>query len=313
LDREHLEKFAHNLNFDLVFLPGITVEQANRFNKFDAPYHFIEINRLASAYQQNKEDAYYKSYFLDIRPQSDNRPFPGRYLKWLRIRSLYRTLGSRLYALLMSGEIVVSVVFFEALAVSVFLLFLPLFFVRRCAKKPSLPQGLYFFAVGSGFMFIELFFIKEYILLFGDPVVSFTVVVAGILIFSSFGGAWVQQKEKSILKWMLPSLIAVLLLGAFTLDDLMTYLLRFPNIWRYAGALLILLPIGFLMGLPFPIGMRDLVGTSAQRAYAWSLNGCASILTSIVSAQLAIIFGISLLWACAIVAYLIVIISWRHM
>jgi hypothetical protein len=313
LDREHLEKFAHNLNFDLVFLPGITVEQANRFNKFDAPYHFIEINRLASAYQQNKEDAYFKSYFLDIRPQSDNRPFPGRYLKWLRIRSLYRTLGSRLYALLMSGEIVVSVVFFEALAVSVFLLFLPLFFVRRCAKKPSLPQGLYFFAVGSGFMFIELFFIKEYILLFGDPVVSFTVVVAGILIFSSFGGAWVQQKEKSILKWMLPSLIAVLLLGAFTLDDLMTYLLRFPNIWRYAGAVLILLPIGFLMGLPFPIGMRDLVGTSVQRAYAWSLNGCASILTSIVSAQLAIIFGISLLWACAIVAYLIVIISWRHM
>ena len=108
LDGARLKKFAHNRNFDLVFLPGITVEQANRFNKFDAPYHFVEINRLASAYQQNEEDAYFKSYFLDIRPQSDNRPFPGRYLKWLRIRSLYRTLGSRLYALLMSGEVVVS-------------------------------------------------------------------------------------------------------------------------------------------------------------------------------------------------------------
>ena len=313
LDGARLKKFAHNRNFDLVFLPGITVEQANRFNKFDAPYHFVEINRLASAYQQNEEDAYFKSYFLDIRPQSDNRPFPGRYLKWLRIRSLYRTLGSRLYALLMSGEVVVSVVFFEALAVSVFLLFLPLFFVRRSAKKPSLPQGLYFFAVGSGFMFIELFFIKKYILLFGDPVISFTVVVAGILIFSSFGGAWVQQKEKSVLKRALPGLIAFLLLGAFTLDELMTYLLRFSNIWRYAGAVLILFPIGFLMGLPFPVGMRDLVGTTTQRAYAWSLNGCASILTSIVSAQLALSFGISLLWTCAIVAYLIVIISWRHM
>jgi hypothetical protein len=313
LDAAPLRKFVHDRNFDLVFLPGITIEQANRFNKFDAPYHFIEINRLASAYQQNEEDAYFKSYFLDIRPQSDNRPFPGRYLKWLRIRSLYRTLGSRLYALLMSGEIVVSVVFFEALAVSIFLLFLPLFFVRRSAKRPSLPQGLYFFAVGSGFMFIELFFIKRYILLFGDPVISFTVVVAGILIFSSFGGAWVQQKEKSVLKRMLPALIAVLLIGAFTLEDLTTYLLRFSNIWRYAGAVLILFPIGFLMGLPFPVGMRDLVGTSAQRAYAWSLNGCASILTSIVSAQLALSFGISFLWTCAIVAYLIVIISWRHM
>jgi hypothetical protein len=313
LEGARLEKFARNRNFDLVFLPGITAEQANRFNKFEAPFHFVEINRLAAAYRQGEENAYFKSYFLDIKPQSDNRPFPGRYLKWLKIKSLYRTLGSRLYALLLSGEIVVSVVFFEALAVSVFLLFLPLFFVRRSAKKPSLAQGLYFFAVGSGFMFIELFFIKKYILLFGDPIISFTVVVAGILIFSSLGGAWAQKKEKSVLKRALPGLIVILVLTALALDDLMNYLLRFSTIWRYSGAVLILLPIGFLMGLPFTIGMRDLLDTSMQRAYAWSLNGCASILTSIVSAQLAIIFGISLLLGCAIAAYLIVILSWQHM
>lgn len=313
LDKAHLEKFARNRNFDIVFLSGVTVGQANRFNQFDAPYHFIEINRLAAAYSQGAENAYFKSYFLDVKPQSDNRPFPGRYLKWLKIKSLYRTLGSRLYALLMSGEIVVAVVFFEALAVSIFLLFVPLFFVRRSAKKPSLAQGLYFFAVGSGFMFIELFFIKKYILLFGDPVISFTVVVAGILIFSSLGGACAQKKDKSVLKRALPALIAVLLLAFFVLDDLMNYLLRFSDIWRYSGAVVALLPIGFLMGLPFPIGMRDMLGTSAQRAYAWSLNGCASILTSIVSVQLAIIFGISLLLGCAIAAYLIVILSWQRM
>jgi MFS family permease len=312
-DAARLEKFARNRNFDLVFLPGITAGQANRFNKFDAPYHFNEINRLASAYLRGEENAYFKSYFLDIRPQSDNRPFPGRYLKWRKIESLYRTLGSRFYAMLMSGEIVVLVVFFEALAVSLFLLFLPLLFVRRSAKKPSLPQALYFFAVGSGFMFIELFFIKKYNLLFGDPVISFTIVVAGILIFSSFGGAWAQKKEKTVLKKVLPGLIAMLVLGFFTLDDFMNYLLRFSTIWRYSGAALVLFPVGFLMGLPFPIGMRDMLSTSAQRAYAWSLNGCASILASIVSAQLAIIFGILFLLGCAIAAYLIVIFSWRYM
>jgi hypothetical protein len=313
VEKARLKEFARNRNFDLVFLPGMTMEQANRFNKFDAPFHFLEINRLADAYLKKEQDAYFKSYFLDIRPQSDNRPFPGRHLKWLKIESLYRTLGSRLYALLMSGEIVVSVVFFEALAVSVFLLFLPLLFVRRVAKKPSLPQGLFFFAVGSGFMFIELFFIKKYILLFGDPVISFTVVVAGILIFSSFGGAWAQKKEKTVLKWTLPALIIALVPVVFTLDDYMHYLLRYSAVWRFTGAVFILFPIGFLMGLPFPIGMRDLLNTSAQRAYAWSLNGCASILTSIFAAQLAIIFGISLLLGCAIAAYLIVILSWRHM
>ena len=311
-DVTRLEHFARNLNFDLVYLPGITSEQANRFNKFDAPYHFIEINRLASAYLNAREEAYFSSYLLDIRPQSDNRPFPGRHLKWLKLKLLYRTLGSRLYALLMSGEIVVAVAFIEALAVTGFLLLLPLFFVHRNDKKPSLFQVLYFLGVGAGFMFIELFFIKKYILLFSDPIISFTVVVAGILIFSSFGGAWSQKKEIDILKPTLICLAGVLLLAFFTINLLIEQLLRLPGLWRYSGAVLVLLPIGFLMGLPFTLGMRDMLNSPTQRAYAWSVNGCASVLTSIVSAQLALVFGTPFILGCAIAAYFVVILSWQQ-
>ncbi|MGD9226572.1 MAG: hypothetical protein PVF26_08745 [Desulfobacterales bacterium] len=311
-DVMRLQRFARNLNFDLVYLPGISSDQANRFNKFDAPYHFMEINRLASAYLNGKENAYFRSYLLDIRPQSDDRPFPGRHLRWLKLKLLYRTLGSRLYALLMSGEIVVTVVFIEALAVSGFLLFLPLFFVRRNHAKPSISQVLYFFGVGAGFMFIELFFIKKYILLFGDPIISFTVVVAGVLIFSSFGGAWAQKKNVDILKMVLFCLVGALLLAFFALNLLIEQLLRLPDIWQYSGAVLVLLPIGFLMGLPFPLGMRDMLSFPTQRAYAWSVNGCASVLTSILSAQSALVFGISFILACAIVAYLVVIFSWQQ-
>jgi hypothetical protein len=67
------------------------------------------------------------------------------------------------------------------------------------------------------------------------------------------------------------------------------------------------------MGLPFTIGMRDLLTGATQRAYAWSANGCASVITAIVSAQIALIFGISFILACAIAAYVIVILSWRQM
>ncbi|MGD2038294.1 MAG: hypothetical protein PVH28_10450 [Desulfobacterales bacterium] len=310
---EHLENFAQNLNFDIVFLPGIKSDQANRFNKFDAPYHYIELNRLASAYRNGQQKAYFKSYLLDIQPQSDDRPFPGRYLKWPKIKSLYKTLGSRLYALMMSGEIVVLVVLIEALVISGLLLFLPLLFVRRPQGKTSISQVLYFFGVGAGFMFIELFFIKKYILLFGNPVISFSVVVCGILVFSSFGGAWAQKKDPSVLKKALPALIAILLLAFHTVDALVAYLLRFREIWQYAWALLVLLPVGFLMGLPFTIGMRDLLSTATQRAYAWSANGCASVISAIVSAQIALIFGISSILSCAIAAYLVVIFSWQRM
>jgi len=309
----HLEKFAKNLNFDIVYLPHITSNQVNRFNKFDAPYHFIEVNRLASAYRKGQEKTYFRSYLLDIQPQSDNRPFPGRYMKWAKVKSLYLTLGSRLYALLMSGEIVVLVVLIEALVISGFLLYLPLVFVHRSQRKISISQVLYFSGVGAGFMFIELFFIKKYILLFGDPVISFSVVVCGILIFSSVGGAWAHKKDKSVLKKTIPTLIAILLLAFLALDSLLGYLLAFRNLWQYVWALLILFPIGFLMGLPFTIGMRDLLSSTTQRAYAWSANGCASVITAIVSAQIALIFGISTILGCAIATYFVVILSWQQM
>ncbi|MDX1707997.1 MAG: hypothetical protein R3274_05315, partial [Desulfobacterales bacterium] len=80
---------------------------------------------------------------------------------------------------------------------------------------------------------------------------------------------------------------------------------------QYLGALLALSPIGFLMGLPFPIGMRDMVSSAAQRAYAWSANGCASVLASIAAAQIALMFGIVYILSGAVAAYAIVLLSWR--
>jgi len=186
-DTAVLKDFAQNMNFDLVFLPGITKEMVNRFNIFDAPYYFSELNRLAEAYRSKTEKAYFETYPLDVAPQSDSRPFPGKFLKWSKLKALYKMTGSRFYSLFMSGELVVCVVFLQALVIAIFLLMLPVFTIKKQDKKPNISHMLYFLAVGAGFMFVELFFIKKYILIFGDPVISFTVVLTGILIFSGWG------------------------------------------------------------------------------------------------------------------------------
>ncbi|MGD2098527.1 MAG: hypothetical protein PVG35_13160 [Desulfobacterales bacterium] len=308
-----LKAFATEHNFDIVYLAGLTSDQANRFNQFDAPYHFNEIHRLAAGYRQGTESAYFKSYLLDVRPQSDDRPFPGRYLKWPKIKVLYETLGSRLYALLMSGELVIMVVLIEAMVVSGLLLLLPLVLVHRRTRKPSRVQVLYFLGIGAGFMLVELFFIKKFILLWADPVISFSVVVAGVLIFSSLGGAWAQTQNKSILKKALYILLGLLLAASVALDPLIQWLMGCTAIWQYAIALLVIGPIGFLMGLPFTMGMRDMLSSAAQRAYAWSANGCASVLSSIVAAQIALMFGIVFILLSAVAAYGIVMLSWRQM
>jgi hypothetical protein len=218
-------------------------------------------------------------------------------------------MGSRFYALFLSGEVVVSVVFLEALAVAGLLLFVPIFLFLRGIRKPSIPQVGYFLGVGAGFMFIELFLIKRYILIFGDPVISFTVVLSAILVFSSIGGLWTQRQKTTGIRNALIMLIIILLAIFFGIDWIVDHILGFSTIWQYACAFLLILPVGFFMGLPFPLGMRYLLKNPAQRAYAWSVNGCASVLTSIGAAQVALSFGIRYIMAAAIIGYAVALAS----
>ena len=307
-DPEKIIQFARDRNFDVVFLPEVNRDDVNRFNIYDAPFHFNEIDQLAKAYSLGKQKTYLNQYLLDVVPQSDNRPFPGRFLKWHKLKALYKSMGSRLYGLLMSGEIVVFVVFLEALLVSILLLFVPQVMILKNRRRPAGFRMLYFFGAGIGFMFVELFFIKRFIILFGDPVISFTVVLCGVLAFSGLGGLWAQTKKITGIRYAMIALVAVLAITAATADLIIGRMLALTNPWRYLGAFLFLLPAGFLMGLPFPLGMRWLLPDPAQRSYAWSVNGCASVLASIAAAQIALSFGIAHIMGLAILAYIVTLL-----
>ncbi len=309
----NLAAIARQLNFDLVYLPDITAEQPNRFNVFTAPFHYAALQDLRQAYQNGKSEIFFNKYLLDVAPQSDQRPFPGRLLKWSQIRQYYQTMGSRLYTLLLSGEVVVGVVLIEAIVVSVLILILPLFFFGGTRKTLPLPELIFFLNVGFGFMLVELFFIHTYTLFFSEPVVSLTVVLTGILISSSVGGYFSQRLK---LVWLKHGLIALVLLLSslwITLDHWTAVCLRAPGWWGLLLVLTLLLPVGILLGLPFPLGMRLLLPDPAQRAHAWAVNGCASVVTSVAAMQLAISVGLPSLLGGAIIAYAVARLSLKFL
>jgi len=303
-DTALLEDFALHKNFDLVFIPGIQAEMTNRFNIFEQPYHYLEIKRLANAYQSAKEKAFFASYPLDIRPQTDQRPFQSSFLKWTRLNQFYKSTGSRFDALFISGEMVAAAVLIEAIAITLVLLLLPRALVSTGGKKASFMETLYFLSIGAGFMLVEIYFIKKFVLLFGNPVISLTVVLSGMLVFSAVGGYCSQyldhKKLKSGLLFLLMTLVG-LLLG---LDHLSRWILCLPDYGRYLLALLLMLPPGFLLGLPFPVGMRRLPESPYGRANAWAVNGCASVLATIVAVQIALGMGLPAILAFAVPAYL---------
>ncbi len=309
LNIQRVIEFCEQKNFDAIFLERIPQDLVNRFNVFDEPYHYQEISRLAAAYQSGRQDDFFRIYPLDVAPQSDRRPFPGRFLKWSKVKSLFKSLGSRFYVLLMSGEIVISVIFIETLIVAACLLIIPLILITRKYQKPTTAQVIYFSGVGAGFMFVELYFIKSFILLAGDPVISFTMVVAAILIFTSLGGVWVQHKSRPEIRSALALLIGVLILTVAGFELLSPDILKTSRPLRYLTAVLFLLPIGFLMGLPFPLGMRYILNSPVPRAYAWSVNGCASVLSSIIAAQVAVSCGIPFIAAGAVFTYFLALVA----
>ncbi|MFH1103297.1 MAG: hypothetical protein V1714_05975 [Pseudomonadota bacterium] len=288
-----LTEFATRFNFDLVYSYPMLHELANRFNRFEAPYHAQAVSELSSAYRTGASKNFHRAYIFDAKPQSDDRPFPDRFFKWSNIKSIYTATGSRFYALFMSGEIIVAVVFIEAVAVSALLLILPLVFLPRQKKKAGTAHRLYFFSLGAGFMFLELFFINAFTLLFADPVISFTVVVTSILIFSGIGGIWSQHASIAKIRIALGALVGILIALFLMMDDLIHYMIGFQSFYRFFFAVCLLFPAGIIAGLPFPSGMRLLLETPRHRAYAWAANGCASVIAAIVSIQLAISFGIT--------------------
>jgi hypothetical protein len=300
---EAVRRFARERNFDLVFHAGMSREAANRFNRFAQPFHHDALARLSAAYTGRAAAAFFDDYPLDVAPQSDNRPFPNRFLKWHRLQAIYASTGSRLYTLLLSGEVIVAVVFVEALLVAVALLIVPLGVMGRKRKPPSLQTAGYFLAVGAGFMFAELFFIKALTPALGDPVVSLSVVLGGLLVFSGIGGIWSHKAPLRALRGSLAGLTLLLLLLGVTGGVPIDLLLRRDAFQGCLAALLLLLPPGMLMGLPFPLAMRLMAKRSAERAYGWSLNGCASVLAAVAAAQLAISVGIGTLALCGAASY----------
>ncbi len=298
-----LKTFATQKSFDLVWPQDSNPDNINRFNKFEKPYYADAVQSLFTAFAQKSAADFFRKYPLDISPQTDNRPFPDKFFKWRKARTIHHMTGSRLYTLLLSGEIIIVIVFLEAIVIAALLLLAPLWIDRKHRTKPSMPNMVYFAGVGTGFILVEIFFIHYYTKLFNDPVLSFSLVLTTVLISSSAGGLISQRLRSTLLKSMLTIVSLLLFLMLFWFDPLLDALTRLPSHLCLILSTLLLIPVGILLGFPFPMGMRYLVNTPAHRAYAWATNGSASVLAAIMAAQMAISWGLTTLLWCAVVAY----------
>jgi hypothetical protein len=96
-------------------------------------------------------------------------------------------------------------------------------------------------------------------------------------------------------------LVGLLILGA---TPLFRSMLDLPFSLRTAAVVVVLIPLGILMGTFFPTGLRA-VGAAAgvYVPWAWGINGCASVYGSVAAILVAMVAGFNATLAVGAAVY----------
>jgi SAM-dependent methyltransferase len=148
---------------------------------------------------------------------------------------------------------------------------------------------LYFAALGFGFIAVELALLQNLTLLVGHPIYSLSVLLFTLLAFGGIGSALSVRFPM----WMACAAVAVIgAIEALALPKLVPALLWLPLWGRIAVAIVLIAPLGLAMGMPFPRGLRETGSGSLQAPpFYWGLNGVMSVIGSVTTVFVALIFG----------------------
>jgi hypothetical protein len=303
-----LRSFCEQRSFDVAHYPGMGAEQANRYNILPEPYFFLGAKALLGTQAERFVD----HYKFDIRPTSDDRPFFFDFFKWStlpEILSLFRRGG---FSLLELGYQVLLLTLLQAIVASLLLVLLPLAFVGRSGDKTQPGERwsllLYFIAIGFAFLFIEIAFIQKFMLFLAAPVYAVAVVLCGFLVFSGTGSLYASRLEESRHgSYIFPvvlTLAAITLLYLWLLPPLFAHAAHLPAVAKIILSLLLIAPLGFCMGMPFPLGLSRVDRAAPSLVpWAWAVNGCSSLTSAILASVLAVHVGFNLVTLTAVALY----------
>ena len=155
----------------------------------------------------------------------------------------------------------------------------------------------YFVFIGVGYILIQVALIQKFVLFLGHPTYALTVIIFSMLISSGFGSFFsrrlVAGATSSRLQWVLLGVAAVVAVLAFVAAPVSEAGVGLPLAVKVMITICLIIPAGFLMGIPFPTGLSRLEERFPQAVrWAWSLNAAASVMGSATAIFLAIYIGL---------------------
>jgi hypothetical protein len=220
------------------------------------------------------------------------------------------------------GERVIVLLLVVAAVLAAIFLLLPFVTMRKVWR--ALPRkgtsAIYFTALGLGFMFFEIALIQRLVLFLGYPTYSLTVTLASLLIFTGVGAlasARFKGRIDHVTKVLAPLVVLLGLSYLFLLPLLTDALLSTGLAVRVLVAFAVLAPLGVFLGMFMPLGLGVVAGLTDHGeeyvAWSWAVNGFASVIGSVLTTIMAMMFGFNMVLSLAIVVYLGALLSLRRL
>ena len=260
-------------------------------------------NAFSALIQSNNPEAFTRNYDYNVTPVTDNAPFFFFTLKPGKVLASLANNHAMDWKVNLGVAVLAMVLVISILAVALFLIVPLLLQVGTGTPRPGAAL-LYFIAVGLGYILTEVSFIQRFVLFLGHPTYALTVVVFLMLLSSAAGSLisrrWLSDRRRV---WLpLVVIIAAQLAYVAILPRILGSLVGLAFALKLIISVLLLAPLAFAMGMPFPTGLRGLNGKSVE--WAWALNAGSSVLGSVLAIVIAIQYGLNATLACAAAAYL---------
>ncbi len=307
-----IKGFSNSRRFDLVYYPGIKEKETNIYIRMLSDEYFSGFKSLLNP---ETRSSFVSNYLFDIKPVYDENPFFHYYLKLGNFKAIYKTMGHKWLYFIEEGYLL-PMIFVIVLILSFIMIMLPVLLKTNILKSETLnlPTLLYFAMLGLGFMFVEVTLIHKSMLSLENPAYTVAVVLTAILISSGFGSMLSSRFSRLRTPYLLFILACLIFVYSLLHPLLLNYISPYPLKFKILIIFIALIPLGFFMGIPFPMGIK-LLGqkNEALIPWAWAINGCLSVLAPILTIMLAIVLGFkTVLWFGAL-AYLLAFMALKRL
>lgn len=201
-------------------------------------------------------------------------------------------------------------------------------FVLVALQRPDMSVGplqlsgaaVYFALLGTGFMLVETSLIQRLVLYLGYPVLTLSTLLFAILLSSAVGSLFSQRWNLDAVPGLILVAAAGITVYGLALQAFQPVVVDATLAWdiRYRAlmTMLMIFPLGFFLGMPFPSGLR-IVGSWGEELvpWLWGVNGLTSVIGSVAAMTAAKLWGFDVVqalgWGLYAAVFILALFHWR--